>query len=252
MREAQAIARVSHPNVVVVYDVGTFGNRVFIAMELVGGTHAALLDARAGPDLARGAGGVRGGGARAGGSARARAGSPRLQARQRHDCRRRPGAGHGLRSGAAGRRANRRRARRTDRQGRNGEHGDRRPADEEDLLSTQAIGANKAPRPDSGQRAERRADQNRRRSGDTRLYVAGAVPQRTHRRPHRSVQLLRRALRGALRRTAVPRARAFKSCRSPSAAVRSASRRSGRRCPGGSARPCSGACSAIRTDAGRR
>ncbi len=37
MREAQAIARVSHPNVVVVYDVGTLGNRVFIAMELVAG-----------------------------------------------------------------------------------------------------------------------------------------------------------------------------------------------------------------------
>src|SRR4051812_30598966 len=37
MREAQAIARVSHPNVVVVYDVGTLGKRVFIAMELVDG-----------------------------------------------------------------------------------------------------------------------------------------------------------------------------------------------------------------------
>jgi eukaryotic-like serine/threonine-protein kinase len=37
MREAQAIARVSHPNVVVVYDVGTFDGRVFIAMEFIDG-----------------------------------------------------------------------------------------------------------------------------------------------------------------------------------------------------------------------
>ena len=37
MREAQATAKVSHPNVVVVYDAGTFGDRVFIAMEFVEG-----------------------------------------------------------------------------------------------------------------------------------------------------------------------------------------------------------------------
>jgi tetratricopeptide (TPR) repeat protein len=37
MREAQATAKVSHPNVVIVYDAGTFGDRVFIAMEFVDG-----------------------------------------------------------------------------------------------------------------------------------------------------------------------------------------------------------------------
>jgi tetratricopeptide (TPR) repeat protein/tRNA A-37 threonylcarbamoyl transferase component Bud32 len=37
LREAKAIARLSHPSVVVVYDVGTYLDQVFIAMELVDG-----------------------------------------------------------------------------------------------------------------------------------------------------------------------------------------------------------------------
>jgi serine/threonine protein kinase/tetratricopeptide (TPR) repeat protein len=37
MREAQAIAKVADPNVVVVYDVGTFQRRVFVAMEFIEG-----------------------------------------------------------------------------------------------------------------------------------------------------------------------------------------------------------------------
>jgi len=37
IREAQALAKLSHPNVVAVYDVGTVGERVWMAMELVEG-----------------------------------------------------------------------------------------------------------------------------------------------------------------------------------------------------------------------
>jgi tRNA A-37 threonylcarbamoyl transferase component Bud32/tetratricopeptide (TPR) repeat protein len=45
MREAQTIAKLSHPNLVTVYDVGTASGRVFVAMELVeGDTIAAWLD----------------------------------------------------------------------------------------------------------------------------------------------------------------------------------------------------------------
>jgi hypothetical protein len=38
LREAQAMARLSHPNVLPVYDAGTIDERVFIAMQLVNGS----------------------------------------------------------------------------------------------------------------------------------------------------------------------------------------------------------------------
>jgi tetratricopeptide (TPR) repeat protein len=54
LREAQAIAKLQHPNVVVVYDVGTFGESIFIAMEFVEGrTVGAWLQAGVGPRTRR-------------------------------------------------------------------------------------------------------------------------------------------------------------------------------------------------------
>src|SRR5229473_831512 len=49
LREARAMARLSHPNVLAVYDVGELGDQVFLAMELVeGGTLTAWLRGGAG------------------------------------------------------------------------------------------------------------------------------------------------------------------------------------------------------------
>src|SRR5262249_53065354 len=47
LREAEAMAKLAHPNIVVVYDAGSIDGRVFIAMELVDGrTLAAWLAER--------------------------------------------------------------------------------------------------------------------------------------------------------------------------------------------------------------
>ena len=47
LREARAMARVSHPNVITVHEVGTMGTDVFVAMEFIdGGTLAHWLDER--------------------------------------------------------------------------------------------------------------------------------------------------------------------------------------------------------------
>ncbi len=49
LREAQALARLQHPNVIAVHDVGTYGGRVFVAMEFVDGETLSAHIARAAP-----------------------------------------------------------------------------------------------------------------------------------------------------------------------------------------------------------
>ena len=73
----------SHPNVVAVHDVGTFGDQVFVAMELVDGETLRQWLRGGRPLLARGPGPSPRRRPRARGGARRRPGPSRLQARER-------------------------------------------------------------------------------------------------------------------------------------------------------------------------
>src|SRR5678815_1855337 len=53
LREAQTLARLAHPNVVAVHDVGTHDDSVFVAMELVDGTTLTRVLAEQAPPLPR-------------------------------------------------------------------------------------------------------------------------------------------------------------------------------------------------------
>ena len=82
-REAQAMARLNHPNVVSVFDVGSVGERVFVAMELVAGAHPRHLADPGAAHLARGPRRLSPGWPRARSRPSGRHRAPRLQAGQR-------------------------------------------------------------------------------------------------------------------------------------------------------------------------
>ena len=182
LREARAMARLKHPNVLTVYEVGSDGDRDYIAMELVDGMNLDQWLATSPPRedaVARAA--RRRPRARRRASRRAR--PPRLQAAQRAALARRPRAGHRLRARA-------RRRRRADPGGaRVDDHADR--ARRHARCGQQGLGARLAA--DADRRADRHAG----------VHGARAVPRRAAGSAHRSVRVLRHRVAGAHRRAAV-------------------------------------------------
>jgi hypothetical protein len=82
-REAQAMARLSHPNVAQVYEAGEVDGQLFLAMEFIEGVTLRVVDERSARGLAGGAAGAPAGRARPRRGPRRRADAPRLQAGER-------------------------------------------------------------------------------------------------------------------------------------------------------------------------
>ena len=102
-REAQAAARLNHPNIVGVYDTGADGDTQYIVMEYIEGRTLADVPRRrrqAHPDAGARVADRRSRGALAAAHAQG-IDPPRHQARQHHGHARRRGEGHGLRHRAA-------------------------------------------------------------------------------------------------------------------------------------------------------
>jgi hypothetical protein len=111
-REARAMAKLSHPNVVAVHDAGDDRGRLFVAMELVDGVTLGDRPARRpARRLARGCAAPPGGRPRSGRRPLGGGAAPRLQARQRPGRSRRSGVRRRLRPGRGRRAGGRRPAR---------------------------------------------------------------------------------------------------------------------------------------------
>ena len=98
VREGKALARLSHPNVVTVYEVSAVDEQVFIVMELIDGTTLREWIAASGGRGARSSRVFVAAGRGLAGGAFARAHPPRLQAVQRAHRSRRRGQGERLRA----------------------------------------------------------------------------------------------------------------------------------------------------------